>query len=257
MVRLCIFLLFSLVSFLAHAEDPPLKFCYVDHSMSPWVIGTNQGLVISAIRKAEKELHQTFELVRLPWKRCLNEVKEGRIQAAIGASYLKERASWGSYPTTAQGRLNKDLRLFNASFYLYKRVGSEVRWHDQQLMNLEQQHIGIQLGYSVGRELEKHGYPITYLPASDDLVNAFRSGELDFIVLESSEAKRIISTAPSLKNTIIRDDEPIMVAEQFLLFNTNYYLAHQAQVNTIWETLARIRKSRAYQMEAANALKFE
>ncbi|MFZ6848799.1 hypothetical protein [Undibacterium sp. RuRC25W] len=255
MVRLSLFLLLNLVTLIASSAENKLKFCYIDHSMSPWITGANQGLVLSAIHQAEHDLNQEFELLRLPWKRCLNEVKEGRIQAAIGASYMKERTIWGSYPTTTHGALNKDLRLFNANFYLYRHMNSKVRWHNQHLEHADNLHVGVQLGYSVGRDLEKLGYSITYLPASDDLVGAFKSGMPEVIVLEEAEANRIMNKNTALKNTMIRDDEPIKIAEQYLLFNADFYNEHKVQVNTIWATLGKTRKSKSYQRETAKYLK--
>ena len=251
MPRLALFLLLSTFSLLVHAQDRKLQFCYEDHSVYPWVTGVKQGLVFYLLNKTEAELRLNFDLISLPWKRCLNEVKAGRIHAAIGASYIQDRAKWGTYPTDANGNINKELRLFYANFFVYRRNDSAVRWHNQRFENLRQQSVGVQLGYSVGKDLEELGYPITYLPASEDLVAVFKTKALEVIVLENSEADRVIAANPGLENLMVKEDDPVKGGEQYLLFNTVYYNANSALAHSIWETLAKVRRSKAYQEERA------
>jgi len=185
----------------AHADTVSIKLCYEDDSVYPWITGTNEGLVISEIHLIEKEVNMQFELIRLPWKRCQNEVKEGRIHAAIAASFNKDRAKWGSYPVDTKGGLNKELSLFTDSFFIYRRTDSAVRWQNHRFENLNQKNVGVQLGYSAGKDLEELGYPVTYLPTSEDLVAVLKSHSLEVIVLQNYEAQRLITLNPDLEKS--------------------------------------------------------
>ncbi|MFZ6862341.1 substrate-binding periplasmic protein [Undibacterium sp. Ji67W] len=255
MSRIITLLLLGMFFLHARADTVNLKFCYEDDSVYPWITGTNEGLVISEMHMIEKEVNMQFELIRLPWKRCQNEVKEGRIHAVIAASFNKDRAKWGSYPVDAKGVLNKELSLFTDSFFVYRRFDSAIRWQNHRFENLNQQNVGVQLGYSAGKDLEELGYQVTYLPGSEDLVALLKSHALDVIVLQNYEAQRLITLNPDLEKIMVKEAEPVKVAEQFLLFNTSFYNANASLVQTIWEATAKVRKSKAYKDERAVYLK--
>ncbi|MFZ6752267.1 substrate-binding periplasmic protein [Undibacterium sp. Dicai25W] len=255
MSRIIVLLLLGMFFSHAHAEGVNLKFCYEDDSVYPWITGTNEGLVISEIHMIEKEVDMQFELIRLPWKRCQNEVKEGRIHAVIAASFNKDRAKWGSYPVDSKGGLNKELSLFTDSFLIYRRFDSAIRWQNHRFENLSKQSVGVQLGYSAGKDLEELGYQVTYLPTSEDLVAVLKSHSLEVIVLQNYEAQRLLTLNPDLEKIMVKEAEPVKVAEQFLLFNTSFYNTNASLVQTIWEAGAKVRKSKAFKDARAVYLK--
>ncbi|MFZ6749966.1 hypothetical protein [Undibacterium sp. Ren11W] len=250
MLKLIVTLVFSLLTAQACASTA-IKLCYEDSSVYPWITGDNKGLVISELRMVEKDLNIEFELIRLPWKRCLQEVRIGTIQAAIAASFNKDRASWGSYPLNPDSSLNSDLRLHTDSFYFYRRIDSPIRWSNNAMQNLGTQVIGAQLGYSVAKSLEDTGYQIKYLPNSDDLFKLLEKGLLQIALLQSHEAMKVLRNSPALEKTVVRENEAVKVADQYLLFNTSYYLKEEKLVTGIWQAIARARKSKKYQEEEA------
>jgi polar amino acid transport system substrate-binding protein len=229
----------------AHAATP-IKLCYEDSSVYPWITGDKQGLVIFELQLVEKDLNLEFEYLRLPWKRCLQEVQYGRIQAAIAASYNRDRAVWGSYPMHPDGSLDKELRLHTDSFFIFRRTDSAIRWSNNKMENLGNQVIGAQLGYSVAKSLEDTGYPIKYVPGSDELMRLLDKGMLQVALLQNHEAARILRNTPALEKNIIKESEPVKVADQYLLFNSDYYAKEEILVKTIWQSIGKIRKSKKY-----------
>jgi polar amino acid transport system substrate-binding protein len=249
-------LCFSLIWAPARA-DTAIKLCYEDSSVYPWITGENKGLVISELHMVEKDLNITFEFLRLPWKRCLQEVRLGNIQAAIAASFNKERASWGSYPRNPDASLNQDFRLHTDSFYFYRRIDSPIRWANNTVQNLGTQVIGAQLGYSVAKSLEDSAYPIKYLPNSEDLFKLLEKGLLQIAVLQNHEAMKVMRNNPALEKTVVKEGEAVKIADQYLLFNTSYYLKEEKLVTSIWQAIARARKSKKYQEEESLMLNEE
>lgn len=234
--------------------DTPIRMCYEDTSVYPWITGDDQGLLLFEMHLVEQELGRKFEFIRLPWKRCQQEVRQGSVQAAMGASFKRERMAWGTYPMNADGTPNKELRLFVDSFYIFRRSDSPVRWVQQQLKNLGAQVVGAQLGYSVGADLAAAGYPIKYFPSSDDLVRLLDRGLLQVAVLQNHEAMNILKHSPALAKTIMKEGEPVKTAEQYLLFNTDFYQRETPLVHAIWQAVERVRKSKKYQDEEALVL---
>lgn len=256
LIRLLFSLIFSLAASYALAAAP-IKLCYEDSSVYPWITGDNKGLVISELHMVEKDLNINFEFLRLPWKRCLQEVRLGSIQAAIAASFNKERASWGSYPLNPDLSLNQDLRLHTDSFYFYRRIDSPIRWSNNAMQNLGTQVIGAQLGYSVAKSLEETGYQIKYLSSSEDLFKLLDKGLLQIALLQNHEAMKVLRHSPALEKTVVVESEAVKIADQYLLFNTGYYLKEEQLVNNIWQAIARARKSKKYQDEEAMMLSEE
>jgi polar amino acid transport system substrate-binding protein len=228
------------------ATAAPVSLCYEDSSVYPWITGTGQGLAILQMQLVAKESGIEFDFVRLPWKRCLLEVEAGRIHAAIAASYNKERAIWGVYPRTPDGKLQRDYRMHTDSFYVYRHADSQIRWQTKGFQNLGSESVGAQLGYSVGKDLEEAGYRIKYHPASSDLLSYLENRVLQVIVLQDHEAKRQLSHRPSLRDIVIREALPVKVADQYLLFGNAFYNANKAQVQMIWQSIEKVRKSKLY-----------
>jgi polar amino acid transport system substrate-binding protein len=235
----------------AAAHDGPLKLCFEDTSVYPWITGDDKGLVLYQLALVEKELNQKFEYIRLPWRRCLLEVQNGRVHAAIAASFNSERDAWGSYPKHPDGSLNRELRLHTDSFHVFRRLDSPVRWLNQHFEHLGAQAVGVQLGYSVARNLEELGYPVKSARSAEDLTRMLEMGVLQVAVLQRYEAQRLLKAKPELKTVMVEEGPPVKVADQYLLFNRQFYAANEAQVKSIWLAIERARKSKKYQEEEA------
>jgi polar amino acid transport system substrate-binding protein len=233
----------------AAAHDAALKLCFEDTSVYPWITADAKGLAMFEMALVEKELNQKFEFSRLPWRRCLLEVQTGRIHAAIAASFNSERASWGSYPQNPDGSLNREQRLHTDSFHVYRRLDSPVRWLSQRFENIGAQPVGVQLGYSVGRNIEELGYSVKAARSAEDLTRMLEVGALQVVVLQRYEALRLLKAKPELSQVMVEDGPPVKVADQYLLFNSQFYAGNELLVKSIWAAVERARKSKKYQDE--------
>ncbi|MCV2358279.1 transporter substrate-binding domain-containing protein [Paucibacter sp. TC2R-5] len=233
------------------AFDGPVKLCFEDSSVYPWITGDDKGLALLQLTLVEKELGLKIEYSRLPWRRCLLEVQTGRIHAAIAASYNSERASWGSYPLNVDGSLNREQRMHTDSFHVFRRIDSPVRWLNQRFENIAGQPVGVQLGYSVGRNIEELGYPVKSARSAEDLLRMLEVGVLQVVVLQRYEAQRLLKARPELHTLLVEDGPPVKVADQYLLFNGQFHAGNEALVKSVWAAIERARKSKKYQEEEA------
>lgn len=251
MLRIMLAVLLSLPLDSAVALDGPLKLCFEDTSVYPWITGDDKGLVLFELAMVEKDLNQKFEYIRLPWRRCLQDVQSGRVHAAIAASFNSERAAWGSYPQLPDGSLNRELRLHTDSFHVFRRIDSPVRWLNQRFENLGAQAVGVQLGYSVGRNIEELGYPVKTARSAEDLTRMLELGVIQVAVLQHFEARRLLKSKPDLNRVMVEEGLAVKVADQYLLFNSQFYAGDEALVKSIWAAIERARKSKKYQEEEA------
>ncbi len=239
--------LFSfLCSFSVAAE--PIKLCYEDVVVFPWITGDKQGLALSEMLAIEKKLKLNFKYVRLPWKRCMLEAQAGKIDALIAASFTKERTNWGVYPTKNDGQLDPALRLHSDSYTVYVRDDSNVRWEEGKFVNLGTNQVGVQLGYSVGNDLLEAGYPV-YSSSSTaaELLHALQNKVVSVAVLQHLPSLKTLNEKPELKKGISPMPQPFKEMDQYLLFSKKFYNRNREVAHKIWNAIPEARESNEYQ----------
>ena len=212
-----IILLFFIANFnsvLANNQNfqQEIKLCYEDVSVHPWITGDMKGFVIKQLQTVEKLSKVKFKYIRLPWKRCQIEAMKGKIDGLIASSFTKSRTHWGVYPTFKNGNLNHHQRLHTDSFIVFKNKNSPILFENRKFINLGQNKIGVQLGYSVGTDLEDLGYP-TYSSYStaDELIRALDSNKITIAILQNHATSNVLSENPILKNNIVKIFNNIMI----------------------------------------------
>ncbi len=227
-----------------------IRFCYEDVNVYPWITGNDMGLAISEMYIVEKLTHLKFSLIRLPWKRCLLETQLGEMDGAIAASFNNERDQWGVYPKTSTHQLNREFRLHTDSFYLYARNDSSIQWKNKKLLNIGTNPIGVQLGYSVGFDLQKAGYPIkSSYTSSLELLKELDFNTIKIAVLQDYETIKTLEEHPILKKSIKRLQPPFKVADQYLLFSKKFNSTNSKLAQTIWKSIEKARNSDEYHRE--------
>ncbi len=88
------------------ADKPTVRACHENEDSHPWLFKDRPGLNIVMFRAVEKLTGGKIETVPLPWKRCLEEVKAGTVDAAFKISYSAQpnwaATRWsGTNPTPA------------------------------------------------------------------------------------------------------------------------------------------------------------
>ena len=95
-ILLAALLLFSAVRSVSAA--PALHFCFEDVDQRPWSTPTGTGLNFDLLKRVEGMLGEHFIIAPKPWKRCLEEVRRGTIDGAIGAGDSPERRQFAVFP---------------------------------------------------------------------------------------------------------------------------------------------------------------
>ena len=234
----------------AHANAEKLqeiRLCYEDVSVYPWITGDMKGLVIQQLQIIEKISKVKFKYIRLPWKRCQIEAQKGKIDGLIAASYTKIRTGWGVYPTYKNGNLNRNQRLHTDSFVVFKTKDSLINYENGKFINLETHKIGVQLGYSVGNDLEDQGYP-TYSSYSTarELILALDKKAINVAILQNHATNKVLSENPNLNNNIIALKPPFKIADQYLLFTKRFYFKNKKISDQIWNSITNARESADY-----------
>nr|BDT27536.1 transporter substrate-binding domain-containing protein [Bacteriovorax sp. HI3] len=241
-------LTFISLFFSSAVNAEPIKLCYEDVVVFPWITGDKQGLALSEMIYIEKKLNIRFKYVRLPWKRCMLEAQSGKVDALIAASFTSERTKWGVYPTKNNGQLDTSLKLHSDSYIVYVRNDSAIRWEDGKFVNLGSNQVGVQLGYSVGNDLLEAGYPV-YSTSSTaaELLEALQKKVVNVAVLQHMPSIKTLNEKPALGKGITAMPQPFKEMDQYLLFTKTFYAHNKDLTHKIWNTIPQARESGEYQ----------
>ena len=242
---------FFLYNFAAHsavASVSEIKLCYEDVTVYPWITGDKQGLAIDELKLVEKNLKIKIKYIRLPWKRCQSQAKAGLIDGLIAASFNKERTEWGTYPMDHNDKLDREYRLHTDSFHVYVRKDSKISWKNSSFHNVGTSPVGVQLGYSVGDDVQKAGYHTnSSFKTAYDLLKGLDRGMIRLAVLQNHAVLKTLMENPELGKNIERQDEPFKVADQYVLFNTVFFNKNRELCIKLWRGVSVARNSQEYQ----------
>lgn len=233
-----------------------IRLCYEDVPVFPWITGDDQGAVIAELHLVEQKLKTKFQMVRLPWKRCQHEAELGNFEGIIAASYTDERTHWGVYPFSDKNKIEPDYRLHTDRFYVYTRKESPIQYSNGKLENIGTNQVGVQLGYSVGNDIKKLGYPIhSSFTSAIDLIKELDRGIVQVAVLQDHETVRVLNAHPELGKKLIRHEPPFKVADQYLLLTKKFFTDHTELSKKIWKTISTVRESEEYKKVVEDELK--
>lgn len=237
----------------AGAEAPPLVMCYEDVAQRPWTTPDNNGLTFELLRRVEKQLGERFVYAAKPWRRCLEELRTGTVDAVIAAADSKLRRSFAAYPLLPDGRADPARALFTDTVNVFLRVGGSGSW-DGQTLAAPKQEVAVQSGYLVASVLRERGFVTRELVKSaDDGLHLLASGMFDVAVLQGMEAGRLARSDARFRDRVVQAAPPYRVVEFHLIFNLAAYRSAPQRAEAIWRAIAAARKSAEYRQLASEA----
>ena len=243
---------FFIISFYASQSFAisQVRLCSEDSVLFPWLTGDNKGLVLTQLHIVEKSLKIKLNLIRLPWKRCLQKASLGEFDGVVSAGYNDERAAWGKYPTNESGILDREYRLYTDSYDIYTRKDSLIKYENGIFQNLGKKPIGAQLGYTIVGDLKAQGLAVhESFSSPEDILKELDRNTLEIAILLNLETAKVLSDHPKLKENITISQCTFKVADQFLLFTKKFYLKNSALSKSIWIEVKKTRSDPLYLME--------
>lgn len=226
-----------------------LTLCYDYGEQYPWVINNGKGLNIVLLETVAAERGEKFDLRPMPWKDCMEEVKQGTVDGAFAASYTAERAAFAVYPM-ADGKPDPARRLHTDGYTLLRLKGSKVSWNGSKFSNLSGP-IGTQAAYSIIGDLKKWGATVdSNADTPETLLRRFGSGQLQAIALTTGQARKTLQS-PYLANKVEIVSPPLTEKPYFVIFSRSYYAKQEKTADDIWAAVARVRESSTYKAKAS------
>lgn len=225
----------------------PLTFCHDDQEYFPWWIKEGVGLDGQLIQLLEKAMHIPIVLLPLPWQRCTYLLQQGKVDGAMGVSFLPERMQWGFYPMLADGKPDRSKRLRMSGYSLYRLKGSMLNW-DGTTLTLGNGPIGIQTGFSVEDLLKKlHAKVNDGSQNPLAILRMLSLKRLSGAALQTSRGDQLLNENPDLAAVIERCKIPLEEKPYYLMLSHQLVQRDPELAQKIWDTLEQQRESHAFQ----------
>jgi polar amino acid transport system substrate-binding protein len=170
-----------------------LKICTEDTQWIPFIFsnakGRPTGIILDIVDKALKNVSIKYSLNVLPWKRYLQYVKDGEMDAALAASYNDKRALYMNYPLGAKQAATKgekaEYRNIQADYVVVNLKTQKFEYTGD--IKKKPTPIYVPSGYSIAYDLKKMGLEVDS-QAKQDVTN--------FLKLEKRKIGSIIVIRP-------------------------------------------------------------
>ena len=206
-----------------------------DHKKDP-------GVFFEFIKILEQKMNIEINVIRLPWKRCLKTLENGKVHGILTASYKSEREKIGVYPKRS-GKIDPSRRFSASSYYLYVKKNSPIKWNGKTFDNLNGL-LGAQLGFSIVDELKNMGIPISEVKHAEMAFLMLNNNRVEGVAIHEDEGDIYMKKY----GNIIKVEPPLSTKPYYLLISHQLYNSNPDFVSKLWDTASEIRESEELKM---------
>lgn len=224
----------------------PLRLCYEDVPQGYWTRPNGTGVAFDLLRKVESRLGEHFVYSAMPWKRCLEEVRIGTMDAVIGAAESSERRDFAVYPTLPDGSIDSKAAIWTDTFNVFYRIGSKAQWNGKDLV-VPDGAVMAQRGYVVASILRDRGYKVVESAKSAaDGLRFLAAGSIEVAVLQGVEARWLCANDPRFQGLVLQGRTPYVVLPLHFLPGRLSYERDPGRVQAIWAEIRNMRSTAEY-----------
>ncbi|QDQ28877.1 hypothetical protein FNU76_22385 [Chitinimonas arctica] len=235
----------------ASATESAWRFCHEDNETYPWILKEREGLYVTLTRLAAKRADVQIELVKLPWKRCMAEVKSGVMDGVLGAGFLPERCEIGAYPGEQPCKPDPMLRLYIDRFLIYYNKQRPLSWDGRKLSGYKRR-IAVQPGFVVSRLLKEMGVPVDESDKEPyQILRKVSAGMVEGAILQGPVADPLLKDVADFGATIERLPMAFQEYPTWLMMSHQRYKADPKRARALWLAYSQARDSAEYQAAKA------
>lgn len=243
---LCLTLAFPL-------EATLLRVCYENSEMQPYTHGDDvspePGFLPDLIEQASKESNLNLVFYRRPWGRCMLDLEQGQAEGIFPLIWTAEREQWAAFPQLATGGLDPERYLWEGSYSIFVRYGSNLRWDGERFSQLKN-GVAAPFGYVAQQRLNQLGIPGPQHISVEKGLALVALKRLDGYVVDSLIGKYLIHKY-GLNNDLTTLRVPFMSSKWYLALSKHFVRHHPDHAQELWTALEKIRHK---QRDAARLL---
>ena len=225
----------------------PLTICVEEAPQRPWTMPDVSGLAIDLLGLVQQQLGEEFGYVVRPWRRCLEELKLGAVDAVVGGAATPERQRYARFPLRADGEPDSAQAMYTDRFDVYLRAGSGAAWDGRTLTLGARPTVLTQRGYAVVEQLRQQGYTVADIATTaSDALRHLAAGVHDVAIVQASEAGYVYRKNSQLHSAVARAGTPYFEAPMYLMVSTAAYERDAGRIDALWREIANSRQTRAF-----------
>ncbi len=193
----------------------------------------NPGIFIEQMRYIEKKANISFKYKRIPWKKCLINLKRGKLDGVICGSFKKER---GVFPMTSAGKPDSKRQFSGSSYYLYVKKDSDLKWNGKKF-NKSNIRIGAQLGFSIVAVLKKLGVRVDEVTSIKINFRKLMKDRIIGLAAHEDSGDAAMVDYSNVKKLKI----PLKTKSYYFIMSHQIYKSDRKLVNKIWKACATLQ----------------
>lgn len=221
-------------SFTACVDDRPW-FPYTNPNLR------NPGIMQVLTDSVADDLGVTVEVVALPWKRCLESLRSGKIDAMIGGADLPFTRELAVFPKHGS-EADTNRSLGTARIMLVKRSGSDVDWNGKEFINLLKP-VAVAMGTQMMITAVETASGISDQGGKTDDQNLRKliQNRVDLMAGYEYDLKDLIEKSYPGVVTVI--PQPLVETHYYLAFSKQFYSRNSQLAEVFWNRIATDRAS--------------
>ncbi len=160
----------ALLLVLAPAQTPAdeagaqsLRLCYEDENNPPYTWSgdhrrrnpEDNGVLLDLISAAADRIGLKAHFITMPWKRCIRNFRDSRVDAIFATIWVRNRDHWGRFPKKS-GTVDNSRSLWLARYPIYSHRQSPLSWDGRAFQQLSF-GVSAPLGYVAEHKLRESG----------------------------------------------------------------------------------------------------
>ncbi len=201
------------------------------------------GLHIDVVSKALANLGYSVEYRPLPWKRCLSEAEDGKVDGVVSASYKDKRAAFMYYPSDAATAKKSDFRIQQVEYVVVTTANNDYEFDGD--VNSIPQPVRAPRGYSIADDLKKKGLKVDDKASGDEnnMKKLLRSGKGSLVTIP--EVVKLLSGRAEYKGKFKISEKPVKSKSYYFTISKNTKLTADER-QKIWEEIAKVREDKDF-----------
>ncbi|WP_250654962.1 substrate-binding periplasmic protein [Alkalimarinus coralli] len=228
-----------------------IRVCLDESEWYPFTFvkyGAASGIHIDIIKHASGRIGMPLVFVAMPWKRCLREASQGRVDAVATASYNDDRAAFLKYPDDASLAGKSPHRVMQVEYVIVTMSNDSFEF-DNNIEDIPRP-VRAPRGYSVVADLNKLGIPVDDNAASDEINirKLLREGRGTVVVIPEMAEK--LNQNPAYKGKLKISQKPWKSKSYFLPFSKKSRISDQ-DIRRLWDEIEKVREDSLFMAEQA------
>jgi len=226
-----------------------LRLCFEDSDVLPWRTRGKKGLNFLMLDAVAARTGLRFEYQGRPWRRCHDDLRHGRVDGTFGMSVTPERLAFAAFP--GGDRPDPSLRMFEGGYVLVRRRGGRVDFDGERITGLSGA-IGAEPATSIAQDLRRQGYAVDdAAPSPQALLRKLAAGRLDAAAVGTDQMHQLHRQVHPWLLDLEEVPRPLVDKPYFLALSKPFVARHPELAARVWQAVAEVRESEAYQAELA------